>query len=139
MKQAISSEMKEREDRDANVIFYGISEHDEADVEIRRDKEKKIVKEIASATGVDMQDAMEVKFRLGRWDAARDKPRPLLVRIENDEKRIQLISNARKLGSTDRWKKVFINRDLTWAQREEARKNDAKAREEAESKSNSST
>ena len=78
---------------------------------------------------------MEIKFRLGRWDAAREKPRPLLVRIEDEEKRARLVANARKLGSTQKWKKVFINRDLTWAQRDEARKSDAKAREDAERKS----
>ena len=105
-----------------------------SDAERRREKEKQLVKEIASATGVDMEDSMEVKFRLGRWDTEQQRPRPLLVRIEDEEKRARLIANARKLGSMTRWKKVFINRDLTWAQRDEARKNDAKIREEAERK-----
>ena len=135
VRNEVSGEMREREERDANVIFYGVTEDDESDVERRRDKEKQIVKEIATAAGVDMEDSMEVKFRLGRWDTERQKPRPLLVRIEDEEKRARLIANARKLGSTTRWKKVFINRDLTWAQRDEARKNDAKIREEAEQKS----
>ena len=136
VRQEVSGEMKEREERDANVVFYGVPEQDEPDAESRREKEKKTVQEIIAATGADAEDAAVVKFRLGRWETARDKPRPLLVRIEDEEKRARLMSNARKLGATARWKTVFINRDLTWTQREEARKNDVKAREEAERRTN---
>ena len=85
-------------------------------------------------TGVDVGDAMVVKFRLGKWNAENAKPRPLLIRIEDDEKRARLLGNARKLAANQRWKQVFIDRDLTWSQRDEARKHDEKMRKEAESR-----
>ena len=45
-----------------------------------------------------------------------------------------MLANARKLAANQRWKKVYIDRDLTWAQRDEARKHDEKMRKEAESR-----
>ena len=77
---------------------------------------------------------MVVKFCLGKWNAENAKPRPLLIRIEDDEKRACLLGNARKLAANQRWKQVFIDRHLTWSQRDEARKHDEKMRKEAESR-----
>ena len=134
VRNEVSGEMKEREERDANVIFYGVAEESEPDVETRREKEKKKVEEIVAATGVDVEDALVVKFRLGKWNAEDERPRPLLIRIEDEEKRARLLGNARKLAASQRWKKVYIDRDLTWAQRDEARKHDEKTWKEAESR-----
>ena len=45
VRNEVSGEMKEREERDANVIFYGVAEESEPDVETRREKEKKKIEE----------------------------------------------------------------------------------------------
>ena len=45
-----------------------------------------------------------------------------------------LVCNTRKLATSDRWKRVYIDRDLTWTQRDEARKHDEKAKKDAESR-----
>ena len=92
------------------------------------------MREIATAIGVDEVGRMERKFRAGKKDEATGKPRPMIVKIEDAEVRERLLDNARKLNRTDKWKNVFISRDLTWKQREEAKKQEKQLREEAEQK-----
>ena len=45
-----------------------------------------------------------------------------------------MLKNASRLMRTDDMKRVFISPDLTWEQREEARKVETRLREEAEKK-----
>ena len=75
---------------------------------------------------------MEVKFRAGKKDETGAKPRPMVVMVEDDETREKLLVNARRLARSERWRKVFVSQDLTWRQREEARKEEANLREKAE-------
>ena len=80
-----------------------------------------------------------MKFRAGRLrevegEEEESKPRPMVVRIEDDETRQRLLQNARKLAREEEWRKVFLSPDLTWQQREEARQEEKRLREEAERK-----
>ena len=49
---------------------------------------------------------------------------------------MKLLQDARKLSRIPELKRVFIAEDMTWAQREEARKMERELREEAERKTN---
>ena len=62
------------------------------------------------------------------------KPRPIIVKVKDGETREKMLGNARELGRKEEWKRVFIGPDLTYKQREEAREEDGKLREEAERK-----
>ena len=76
-----------------------------------------------------------MKFRAGKKQEEEGaKPRPLIVKIKNEEKREKIRKNARLLSRTPQWKTVFISEDLTWQQREEARKQEKSLREEADRK-----
>ena len=59
------------------------------------------------------------------------KPRPLIVRVTDDETRERIFRNAGLLSQEERTKKVFISQDLTWQQREEDRKAEVERKEDA--------
>ena len=72
--------------------------------------------------------------RLHRSGRAREegaKPRPLIIRVSDDETRVSILRNAHKLARFDKTRSVYISPDLTRQQQEEDRKNETKLREEA--------
>ena len=76
-----------------------------------------------------------MQFRAGRrGEEAPVRPRPLIVRVTDDETREKLHKDARKLSQIPEYRRVFISHDLTWAQREEERRVEKELREEAERK-----
>lgn len=135
VKKDIQTERDQREERSVNVVIYGIDESKEQAPEKRKEDDGKKVKEVAENIGVEIRGEVEVKFRAGkRSEEATAKPRPMIVRVTDDETREMLLKNASRLMRTDNMKRVFISPDLTWEQREEARKVEKKLREEAEKK-----
>ena len=91
---------------------------------------------MAKVAGVELApNEFEIRFRAGkRREEEGARPRPLIVKIGNEEKREKLRRNARFLSRSEEWKSVFISEDLTWQQREEARKQERECWEEADRK-----
>ena len=133
VKRDMGKEMKEREERSQNVVLYGIEESKAAEVEERVREEQEKVEEVMSAIGVELREKAEEKFRAGKKIDG-GKPRPLIVRIADDENRERVYRDARKLARIPALRSVFVAHDLTWAQREEARKEEKELRELAEKK-----
>ena len=125
-KEEITSEMKEIKEKSINIVLYGLEESKEEDAAKRRDDDMKKVMKMAEEIDVSMNGAVEIKFRAGRKDEDTGKPRPLIVKIEDDETREKILNNARKLSRKEEWKRVYISPDLTFKQREEARKDEHK-------------
>ena len=133
-KEEMNVEMKEREERSENLVLYGVPEPDTGDAGVMKEEDEKKVKEMAEAIGVEVKGRIVRKFRAGKKDDARGKGRPMVVRIEDEETRTKILENARKLKRNDTWKNVFVSHDLTFKQREEARKEESRLKEEAEEK-----
>ena len=133
VKEEMTMEMKEIEERANNVVVYGLKESEKEEAKDRREEDEEKVKEMVEEIGIAARGKMEVKFRAGR-KVENGKPRPVIVRVEDEETREQLLQHARRLARKDEWKNVFVSPDLTWKQREEARKEEKKLREEAEKK-----
>ena len=133
VKKDIRSEAKEMEERSSNIVVYGIPEATATEAEERKEYDRKKVDEVAEKIGVALVGAVEVKFRAGRRIEGA-KPRPMIVKVESDETRERLFANARRLARADGMKDVFISADLSWEQREEARKTEKALREEADRK-----
>ena len=88
---------------------------------------------MAQVIGIGLEGGIEIEHRAGRKDENASKPRPLIVvKIKDDETRERLFKNARRLARNDEWKNVYVSPDLTCKQREEARKDEKKLREDAE-------
>ena len=133
VKEEISMERKEIEERANNIVVYGLKESEKEEAKDRKEEDYEKVKEMVEEIGVEVKGNMEVKFRAGK-KVEGGKPRPVIVRVEDDESRELLLKNARRLARKDDWQTVFISPDLTWKQREEAKKEEKKLREEAERK-----
>ena len=138
VKKDMGREMKEREERSQNVVFYGLKESDVGEGEARRKEEREKVEEVVRNIGVELKGDVEVKFRAGKKDGEGEKPRPLIVRISDDETRERIFKDSRNLARVPAFKSVFVAQDLTWAQREEARKEEKELREVAERKTEES-
>ena len=135
VKKEVRTEMKDQEERSENVVIYGLAESGD-NTERGKEAEEKKVKDMAKEVGVDLsQGEFEVRFRAGKKrEEEGAKPRPLIVKISSGEKRERIRRNARLLSRSEEWKSVFISEDLTWQQREEARKQEKECREEADKK-----
>ena len=59
-------------------------------------------------------------FRVGKGSP--EKPRLLIVGLENVETKADLLKLAPDLRHTQQWKRVFVTPDLTWQEREQGRK-----------------
>ena len=135
VKRDVRTEMKEIEDRSENVVVYGLEEMDGNSIAVNKEAESRKVRELAKEVGVEMgAEDVEIKFRAGKKREDDDRPRPLIVKINDAEKRDKLRKNARFLARSEEWKKVYVSEDLTWQQREEARKREKELREEADKK-----
>ena len=54
----------------------------------------------------------------------------MIVRVANSDTRNALLKQAHMLGRKEEWKAVYLLPDLTWKQREEARKREQKLKDE---------
>ena len=136
VKQDMGREMKEREERGQNVVIYGLEEPTASETEERKREEKRKVEEVVNEIGVAINGGIKVKFRAGRKmeGEAGARPRPLIVHVPDDETRERIFRGARNLSRVPAMKKVFVGQDLTWAQREEARKEEKRLKEIADKK-----
>ena len=60
------------------------------------------------------------------------------MRISDDETRERILRGSRNLARSPAFRSVFVSQDLTWAQREEARKEEKELRELADKKTEQS-
>ena len=134
IREEVVSDTKEAEEIATNIVIYGLKESAKEEGKERKEEDEKRVKEILKDIDVEVDAAMEVKWRAGKKSDDPSKQRPLIVRMENEEKKERVLKNARKLKEKAEWSKVFIQPDLTYRQRVEARKQEARFREEAEKK-----
>ena len=130
VKKDVKTEMTMREANSSNIAIYGLEETKEEEEGKWREGEMKKVMEITGQMGVQINGEITIKNRAGRprEDA---KPRPLIVKVADDETRARIFQNAPRLSREEKTRRVFISHDLTWQQREEARKEEAALREEA--------
>jgi hypothetical protein len=131
VKKEVKSELATREEKSSNICIYGLEESKEDDAAKWREAETKKVMDMVEQIGVRVEGEVVVKFRAGRQREEGAKPRPLIVRVADDEMRARIFRNARLLSREERTRRVFISQDLTPQQREEDRKAELERKEEA--------
>ena len=131
VKKEVKSEMTHREENSSNICIYGLEETKEEDAVKWKEEETKKVMEMVKQIGVRVEGEVAVKFRAGRQREDGAKPRPLIVRVTDDEMRERIFRNARLLSQDERTKRVFIAQDLTPQQRAEDQKEELERKAEA--------
>ena len=124
--------------RSCNIVVYGLDETKEVEAEKWREGETKKVMDLVDGIGVQVEGEIAVKFRAGKRREEGEKPRPLIVRVTDDETRAKIFRNARRLSQGATTKRVFISQDLTWNQREADKKAEVTLKEEAARKTEES-
>ena len=130
-KKEVKSELTLREENSSNICIYGMEETKEEDAEKWKEVETKKVMEMVQQIGVRVEGEVAVKFRAGKQREEGAKPRPLIVRVTDDETRERIFRNARLLSQEERTKRVFIAHDLTPQQRSEDQKEEMERKAEA--------
>ena len=133
MRDEMRDEMKDREDKKVNIVVYGLKESEEEDGKKRKEADVKLVYDMAAEIEVAFKGEIKASYRAGPKGQG-DRPRPLIVTIEDEETRDGILANARRMAGKDNWRKVYVAQDLTWRQREEARNEEKKLKEKAEAK-----
>ena len=124
VKEEITTEQARVERNASNIAVYGIKESEKTETEEQNREDERKIEELAQVIGVGLECGIEIEHRAGRKDENASKPRPLIVKIKDDETRERLFKNARRLARNDEWKNVYVSPDLTFKQREEARKDE---------------
>ena len=115
----IYSEIRERKNRELNVLVHHLKEPSGSTRDGRMKEDKEAFVNLCSKINVDLNPS-KVKFmtRLGRYD--KDGSRPLLVGLKEATIKGDILDNAHMLvGKPDPWSKININPDLTKQQRKE--------------------
>ena len=131
VKEEMTTELKEREERSVNLVVYGVAESQRPTGAEKQAEDVETVTKMAEAIGVELKGAVEVRYRAGKKVPEATRPRPMVVRIEDEETRERMLANARKLARKEEWKEVFVSRDLTYKQQMEANKLEDKLRKDA--------
>ena len=104
VREEMSTELKAREERSENIVVYGIAESQREEAEERKEEDRKWVLEMAEAIGVGITGEIQVKFHAGKKTEGEEKPRPMVVRIADDDTRQRILENARRLARKEEWK-----------------------------------
>lgn len=121
----VISEINERNSRKNNLVLYGIEEKNSENREERIEHDTEIVREIAKECGIELDSYPIGKIvRLGKYSKEKNK-RPMLVRCETPNLKIDILRNAHKLKGEEqekKFKEITLSHDMTKTEREEERK-----------------
>lgn len=127
VKELVLFEMKENNEKERkkdNLMIYNIPEAEEKGLAGEDRKEKDI--EVCQKIFVDEVKVEGVKivntYRLGK-QRSDDKPRPLLVKLEETRIKWEILKNGKNLRNStmENMKKIFISPDKTLKERERER------------------
>ena len=112
------SEVREREERKANLLLFNAPEPDTSRRDEREKQDSSTFIEVAKAVGVTI-NVKDVKAatRLGK-KREDQSARPLLIKLDNPAKKGPLFKNHSKLSAT-KFKDISMANDLTKIQREQ--------------------
>ncbi len=115
--KTIYKEIEDRARRKENLIFSGIPETLNGSLEDRKVADQEYVERILMNLSIADDGVITRIHRIGR--SVDDKPRLLLVKCMNEEIKLDVLRNAKKLRNLETYKTIYVNPDLTLAQRQE--------------------
>ena len=66
VKEEVSVERKQMEEKASNIVLYGLMEAEGDDAKERKEKDGETVKKIALAIGVEIAGSIDAKYRAGK-------------------------------------------------------------------------
>ena len=109
----------DQEKRKLNVVLHNIPEPSSNVYAERVESDKaKFIEVIRDSMHLNVKATKA--YRVGKPD--QEKPRLLIVGLENIEVKSEILKMAPQLRATEKWSNVYISPDLTWKEREEGRR-----------------
>lgn len=120
----VMQEFEERQKRKSNVIIFGVSEQNsDLDKKARLQEEKQAVTEFFNEISPNELTETVSIFRLGKYNATSRKPRPIRVRLANEQSVHDLIHKFAAVRNKNRnLKDISISFDRTPKQLEHLKK-----------------
>ena len=112
---SIASEMRQRELKRNNLIIVGLPEGVDGSVSDRRQNDMTKCAEIFEVLG-SSDVVIEKSMRVGKVRS--DNKRLLRVTLTNEAQKYELLKQSRTLRGSAKFKEIFIQPDLTYAQRQ---------------------
>lgn len=110
----------EREKRKKNIIVYNLKESENSEATERYKWDVAQCKRIFQQELSQENLKIENLIRLGQKNEARN--RPLLVKLENEEEKKEILKKAKQLRQTEDFSSVYLARDMTRDEREREKK-----------------
>ena len=101
LQDVTSYEQKLQERKKNNLVVFGLREDNQDDVSLRS---------LLSSLGADIDVDNTQFFWTGR---SLEKPRPLIVKLRNQEEKAEILFKAKRLKNNQDWPGVSITHDLT--------------------------
>ena len=135
-KEELSREIADRERRKISVVVVPESRSDDVDNRNQHDREafRRICDELG-LDNIDVTDGWMMQPPNQNNDRRGDehRPRPMKIRLRNEEMKGQLLHNARRIANSadEEYRNTFIKRDMTFLERkEDFRNRETRARRE---------
>jgi hypothetical protein len=112
----VPNDIKEREVKANNIVVFGLNELEQGDIKAKTAHDKMQMANILLKIGVKVNTSDIVKTV--RVASNPNKPKLLVVKFNNHELRDEVIRNAKQLKLVSELKNVYINPDLTIAERQ---------------------
>ena len=106
---SLADEITERERRKNNIVVYNLKEGSNRQAD--KDSATVLLNSI-----LDFEVNITKLFRLGQ--ATNNKNRPLLIGLESEEIKFQILAAAPRLRTSKQFPKVYISQDMTQAERQ---------------------
>ncbi|CAF1064320.1 unnamed protein product [Brachionus calyciflorus] len=107
---AMRIEQKQEDKKSKNVVIFGTKFTEDTNVD------KNLVKEISECIGFDPSKVKYIKRFKRKSNEVESTP--LLVELEDKENKAEMLKLAKELRNDRRFDKIYINPDLTFAERE---------------------
>ena len=120
----------DRQGRINNIVIYNMPENDNNS---RTEVKDNVLKLMEDITKMKLEKDISDVFRLGRKSELQ-KPRPVLVKFENQLVKNLVMENAPKLRRTEATKNIILGNDLSKEDRQECRRLLQEKKEEIRSK-----
>ena len=109
----------DKEKRKLNVVVHNLPEDTSPSLTERSERDNELFRDIVKE-GLSLIIRPTRSFRVGKRSA--DKPRLLIVSLENMETKVELLRMASQLRHLSTWKRIYVTPDLTKKEREESKK-----------------
>ena len=109
----------DKEKRKLNVVVHNLPESSGESFKEKSEKDAEQFTEMIREV-LKLNVRVTKAFRVGK--GSEDKPRLLVITLENAETKMDVLKMASGLRHHDQWSNIYVTPDLTWQEREEGRK-----------------